>query len=300
MMDKELQQLQAPVRTDEGRQKSLQIIQSGIKQREKYRKKQYYSVLAAAIVLISILAASFFDGAPNKLATNIGTIEKGYIVQHHSTNLSHMMKWYYFQKKKISQKNLAIIEPYIQSLPTSTEKTESLSIWPEKQLLLKMSNGQIKQVAIFPYAEQQLMLIDAKTKQTIVLSVEESQSIKEKILANKSLSIYLKLIIVMFLLVLWLSLMKYFKRPTGSPMKERGTLFYGGLGVAAYFLWSVISGFSYYIFDTLNGLFIAIVGALLLLGKICVDYYNGKASYPVVSVIPFFFVMLLVTFIYCM
>ncbi|MEC1178381.1 hypothetical protein P9B03_07805 [Metasolibacillus meyeri] len=302
-MDRELLQLQAPVRTKIAKQTSLQAIQASIRQQQKRQKKQYYSVLVAAILLVSILSASFLNGTSNttnNMAAQAGTIEKGYIVQHRATELSYMMQWYYFQKKKINEQNLTILEPYIQNIPTSTVKTESLSIWPEKQFLLKMSEGQIQQVAIFPYEEQQLMFVDAHTRQTVVLAIEEAQEVSEIIGHTDSLNFFVKSLLLLVIGVIGMKGTYYFYRSKGEPKRERAKITYFLAGFCVYVLWTFINGISYYYFGAINGLFVATAWTLLFLGKLLIDYYKGKFNYSIFAIVPFFVMILAMIFVYCM
>ncbi|WP_107840009.1 hypothetical protein [Metasolibacillus meyeri] len=304
-MDRELLQLQAPVRTKVGKQTSLQAIQASIRQQQKRQKKQYYSVLVAAILLVSILSASFLNGTSNttnNMAAQAGTIEKGYIVQHRATELSYMMQWYYFQKKEISKQNLAMLESYLPQLPEegASINKESITVLPEKQLLLKMSDGRLVQVAIFPYEEQQLMFVDAHTRQTIVLSIEEAQEVSEIIGHTDSLNFFVKLLLLLVIGVIGMKGTYYFYRSKGEPKRERAKITYFLSGFCVYVLWTFINGISYYYFGAINGLFVATAWTLLFLGKLLIDYYKGKFNYSILAIVPFFVMILAMIFVYCM
>ncbi len=81
-MDKELQQLQAPKRSNETKQLSYNTIQVKIEKRKKRKNVHYYSVVVAAAILFILLTTSFFNNTElvnEKTATSPLTIEKGYV-----------------------------------------------------------------------------------------------------------------------------------------------------------------------------------------------------------------------------
>ena len=305
-MDKELQQLQAPKRSNEIRQLSYTTIQTKIAQRKKRQNIHYYSIVMAAAVLFMLLATSFFNNntelVNKQTATNPLTIERGYITTNDSTeNLTFMTKWYYFDKNKLNEYELSTLQPFVTKLSTSNMLLEKFPQTPNKQLLLVMSNGRIVQLTLLSDSNdiQHDVLIDVNTKQALKLTMDESMDITAIFFdsANKSLRFIFELFIIILLFLLYGTTVHKISPKKKEKLELKTTKYYFLVGLAFYILYTFVSGLSLYYFHSHNGLFIASVMASLLLVKTLIEYYNGRFDRSIFEVPIFFIFVLLFTFV---
>mgnify|MGYP003446623064 CR=1 FL=1 len=305
-MDKELQQLQAPKRSNEIRQLSYTTIQTKIAQRKKRQNIHYYSIVMAAAVLFMLLATSFFNNntelvVNEQTATSPLTIEKGYITTNESTeDLMHMTKWYYFDKNKVSNYDLAIIQPIIEKLYASSQQLESFPQAPQEQLLLVMSDGRVTQLSLLnDQVNNQYLLVDVNTKQVLKLTMDESMDITAIYLdsGNKLLLFIVELFFILLLVILYVNTVLKISPQKKEKLALKHTKYYFLAGIGTYIVYSIVSGFSLYYFHSYNGLFIASVMASLLLAKTLIEYYNGRFDRSILEVPIFFIFILLFTFV---
>lgn len=301
-MDKELAQLQAPKRTQTVKQASFNKIQTTIHQRRKRQKRSYYSVLAAAAVLFVFLAASIFTGRQpvgENTAADLVTIEKGYAIANNSTaDLTYMTNWYYFEKNRVKEKDLALIQPFVTKLYEAGVPVDDLPKAPAEQLLLKMSAGSIEQIAVISNNDQ-FVLVDMNTKQSLPLTFEEAMDIDMMMhdTVERSLLGLVRLLILSFLIAVYIAIVLQISPAKKEKMKSRNGHRYFFAAIGLYLIYTLVNGVSLYYFHAYNGLFIASAMALLLLLKWLIDYYNGRFESSIYEVPLLFIFTLLFTFV---
>ena len=303
-MNKELQQLQAPKRSNETKQLSYNTIRVKIEQRKKRKNVHYYSVLAAAAILFILLATSFFNNTKlvnEQTATSPLTIEKGYVTINESiVDLTYMMKWYYFDKNKVNEQDLAIIQPFITKLYTSNVKLEQLPQTLDEQLLLVMSDGRVAQLSVFSdFTNDQYTLVDVNTKQALMITIDEAMDIHFMIFDynHKSLMAIVELFLNILLLIMYVTIVLKIspKKKEKLELKRKRYFFFVGLGT--FIVYTFVSGLSLYYFHSYNGLFIVSVMTSLLLVKTLIEYYNGRFDRSIFEAPVFFVCVLLFTFV---
>lgn len=302
-MDKELQDSQAQKQSNEMMQSSNTTIQSN-KNKNNKRKLNYYSVAVAAAILLIILTFSIMRSEHESEKTSSSlTIEKGYSIDIESTvDITHMTKWYYFEKNKVSEYDLGTVQPFISKLYNSNVKSEELPEAPDEQLLLRMSNGQVAQVAVIKDdTNDQYYFADVNTKQALLITIEEAKDITYMIFdsAKRSLIIPVQTFLFILLLIMYVNTVLKIspKKKEKLEMKKRSYYFFVGIGT--YFVFTFVNGLSLYYFDSYNGLFIASVMASLLLMKALFEYYNGRFDRSIFEIPVFFVFVLLSTFVIC-
>ena len=303
-MDKELQQLQAPKRLNETKQLSYNTIQVKIAQRKKRKNVHYYSVVVAAAILFILLTTSFFNNTElvnEKTATSPLTIEKGYVTINESiVDLTYMTKWYYFDKNKVNDHDLAIIQPFITKLYASNVKLEQLPQTPDEQLLLVMSDGQVAQLAVFSdFTNDQYTLVDVNTKQALMITIDEAMDISLKIFNDndKSLIAIVELFFIILLVIMYVNIVLKISPKKKEKLELKTAKYYFLVGIGTYIVYTFVNGLSLYYFHSYNGLFIASVMTSLLLVKTLIEYYNGRFDRSILEVPIFFIFILLFTFV---
>ena len=303
-MDKELQQLQAPKRLNETKQLSYNTIQVKIAQRKKRKNLHYYSVVVAAAILFILLTTSFFNNTElvnEQTATGPLTIEKSYVTINESiVDLTYMTKWYYFDKNKVDEYDLATIQPFITKLYASNVKLEQLPQTPDEQLLLVMSDGQVAQLAVFSdFNNDQYTLVDVNTKQALMITIDEAMDISLKIFNDndKSLMAIVELFFYILLVILYVNTVLKISPKKKEKLELKRKRYFFFVGIGTYIVYTFVSGLSLYYFNSYNGLFIASVMTSLLLVKTLIEYYNGRFDRSILEVPIFFIFILLFTFV---
>lgn len=304
-MEKELQQLQAPKRLNETKQLSYHTIQIKINERKKRQNLHYYSIVVAAAVLFMLLATSFFNNNTELInkqtATSPLTIEKGYITTNDSVeDLTYMTKWYYFDKNKLNEHELATLQPFVTKLYASNMQLEEFPQLPSKQLLLVMSDGRIVQLAVLiDNNDEQFTIVDVNTKQALKLTMDESMDITDIYLdsLNKPLFFIFELFFIVLLFILYGTTVLKISPKKKEKLELKTTKYYFLVGIAFYVIYTFVSGLSLYYFHSNNGLFIASFMASLLLAKTLIEYYNGRFDRSILEVPIFFIFVLLFTFV---
>ena len=303
-MDKELQQLQAPKRLNETKQLSYNTIQVKIAQRKKRKNLHYYSVVVAAAILFILLTTSFFNNTElvnEQTATSPLTIEKSYVTINESiVDLTYMTKWYYFDKNKVNEQDLAIIQPFITKLYASNVKLEQLPQTPYEQLLLVMSDGRVAQLAVLnDQVNNQYVLVDVNTKQALTITIDEARDIHFMIFDynHKSLMAIVELFFYILLVILYVNTVLKIspKKKEKLELKKRRYFFF--VSLVTCIVYTFVNGLSLYYFNSYNGLFIASVMTSLLLVKTLIEYYNGRFDRSILEVPIFFIFILLFTFV---
>ena len=303
-MDKELQQLQAPKRLNETKQLSYNTIQVKIAQRKKRKNLHYYSVVVAAAILFILLTTSFFNNTElvnEKTATSPLTIEKGYVTINESiVDLTYMTKWYYFDKNKVDEYDLATIQPFITKLYASNVKLEQLPQTLDEQLLLVMSDGRVAQLAVFSdFTNDQYTLVDVNTKQALMITIDEAMDISLKIFNDndKSLMAIVELFFYILLVILYVNTVLKISPKKKEKLELKRKRYFFFVGIGTYIVYTFVNGLSLYYFNSHNGVFIASVMASLLLLKTLIEYYNGRFNRSILEVPILFLVVLLFTFV---
>jgi len=304
-MDKDLQQLQAPKRSNETKKLSYTTIRAKIEKRKKRKNVHYYSVLAAAAILFILLATSFFNHNTElineKTATSSLTIEKGYITTNDLIeDLTHMTNWYYFDKNKVNEQDLAIIQPFITKLYASNVKLEQLPQTPYEQLLLVMSDGRVAQLAVLnDQVNNQYVLVDVNTKQALTITIDEARDIHFMIFDynHKSLMAIVELFFIILLVIMYVNIVLKISPKKKEKLELKTAKYYFSVGIGTYIAFTIVYGFSLYYFNSYNGLFIASVMASLLLLKTLIEYYNGRFDRSIFEIPVFFVFALLYTFV---
>lgn len=303
-MDKELQQLQAPKRLNETKQLSYNTIQVKIAQRKKRKNLHYYSVVVAAAILFILLTTSFFNNTElvnEKTATSPLTIEKGYVTINESiVDLTYMTKWYYFDKNKVDEYDLATIQPFITKLYASNVKLEQLPQTPDEQLLLVMSDGRVAQLAVLnDQVNNQYVLVDVNTKQALTITIDEARDIHFMIFDynHKSLMAIVELFFYILLVILYVNTVLKISPKKKEKLELKRKRYFFFVGIGTYIVYTFVNGLSLYYFNSYNGLFIASVMTSLLLVKTLIEYYNGRFDRSILEVPIFFIFILLFTFV---
>ena len=303
-MDKELQQLQAPKRSNETKQSSYNTIRVKITQRKKRQNLHYYSIVIAAAILFMLLATSFFNNTElvnEQTATSPLTIEKGYVTINESiVDLTYMTKWYYFDKNKVNDYDLAIIQPFITKLYTSNVKLEQLPQTPDEQLLLVMSDGRVAQLAVLnDQVNNQYVLVDVNTKQALTITIDEAMDIHFMIFDynHKSLMAIVELFFIILLVIMYVNIVLKISPKKKEKLELKTAKYYFLVGIGTYIVYTFVNGLSLYYFHSYNGLFIASVMTSLLLVKTLIEYYNGRFDRSILEVPIFFIFILLFTFV---
>ncbi len=304
-MDKELAQLQAPKRTQAAKQNSFNKIQAVINERQKYQKRSYYGVFAAAVILFVFLMASFFNGTQHVRETAAAsplTIEKGYVTANDSTaDLTGMTNWYYFDKNEIDEEGLSLLQPFVTRLYELDNSISELPETPGQQLLLVMSKESAAQLAVLTY-DARYLLVDMNTKQSLPLTIEEARDIEIMMsdFAERSLVGLGRLIVLSFLIVVYIAIVLHIspKRKERLEGQKGRAYFFSGIGM--YIVYMLANGLSLYYFHASNGLFIASMMAMLLLIKRLIEYYNGRFESSIYEVPILFLFTILFTFVKCL
>ena len=306
-MENKLRQLQAPKRSTEMKQASFLAISEKVNQRKKRQIRSYYSVVLATAVLLALLTASLLEDTQRvdkMTATSPLTIERGYAIPNESTdNLTHLSKWYYFDKNKMNEDDLAFIQPYITKLYASNSKGEEFTHSPFAQLLLVMSDGQVAQVAVlFDYDNEQYSLVDINSKHSLPITIDEAREIEHMIIdqAEKSLVGLIEVLLFAFLVVLYIAAVMKISPLKKEARESKKRSFYFLVAVVMYVVYTFISGLSLYFFHSYNALFIASGMTILLLVKVLLEYYNGRFERSLFEVPVFFLFVLLVTIVRCL
>ena len=303
-MENELRQLQAPKRSTATKQSSLLAIRETVNRRKKRQIRHYYSVVLAAAVLLVLLTASLLEGTQpvdNMTSASTLTINQGYTIQNEwNGNLTHLSKWYYFDKKKVNENDLAFIQPYITKLYASNGKGEEFTYTPSNQLLLVMEDGQVAQVAVLSHSDNDhYSLVDINSKQSLPITLEEAQEVERMMMdsAEKLFVDFVELVLICFLVVLYIAAVMKISPLKKEACKSKKWSFYFLAGVVIYVVYTVVSGVSLYFFHSYNALFIASVMSILLLLRVMMEYYNGRFERRIFEVPVFFLFILLVTIV---
>ena len=251
-----------------------------------------------------LLTTSFFNNTElvnEKTATSSLTIEKGYVTINESiVDLTYMTKWYYFDKNKVDEYDLATIQPFITKLYASNVKLEQLPQTPDEQLLLVMSDGQVAQLAVFSdFTNDQYTLVDVNTKQALIITIDEAKDIELILfnLSSKSLSVNAELFFMILLLILYVMIVLKISPKKKEKLELKRKRYFFFVGIGTYIVYTFVNGLSLYYFNSYNGLFIASVMASLLLAKTLIEYYNGRFDRSILEVPIFFIFILLFTFV---
>ncbi|WP_332645714.1 hypothetical protein [Lysinibacillus sp. 54212] len=306
-MDKELQRLQAPGRSNQTKQSSFCELQKKINTRKRQQKRNYYSVLVATAVLLIFIATSMMNSPAmieeNDTAASLH-IEKGYAINMDAAiDVRYMTKWYYFDKNKVSEYELGTVQPFLTKLFASNVRMKELPQLREEQLLLEMSNGQILQLALlYEDAKDQYILANINTKQALPLTMEEAKQIEFIIynFAKKSYLGVVKLFLMILSLIAYLLVIMQISPKRKEKLESKKASYYVPVVFGTYVLYTIVAGISLYNFHSYNGLFIASIMTSLFIMKALGEYYNGRFERSLFEVPIFFVFVLLLTFVKCL
>ncbi len=194
-------------------------------------------------------------------------------------DLTYMTKWYYFDKNKVNEQDLAIIQPFITKLYASNVKLEQLPQTPDEQLLLVMSDGRVAQLAVFnDHTNDQYTLVDVNTKQALMITIDEAWTFSFMIFNynDKSLMAIVELFFNILLVIMYVNIVLKISPKKKEKLELKRKRYFFFVGIGTYIVYTFVNGLSLYYFHSYNGLFIASVMTSLLLVKTLIEYYNGR------------------------